>query len=109
VDEMLIGTCVRRGAYVTVAVQLDERERPHVVLEAERSPGGPSRRVALPRGSFAEAMWFAERWLLSRGGLLDVEAESLAGSPVDPGLARAMFDGQIRRFIHLPARWPVDA
>lgn|SRR5215218_5215068 len=58
---MLVGTCVRRGAYVTVAVQLDERERPHVVLEAERTPGGPSRRVALERESFADALWFAER------------------------------------------------
>lgn len=107
--KMLIGTCVRRGAYVTVAVQLDEAERPHVVLEAERSPGNSSRRVALPRNSFAEAMWFAERWLLSRGGLLGAEAECLAGSPVDPGLARAMFEDQIGRFVHLPARWPVDA
>jgi len=103
---MLIGTCVRRGTYVGVAVELDEAERPHVVLEPQRSPGTPGRRVALERESFADAMWFAERWLLSRGGLLGAEAECLAGSPVDRGLARSMFEGELGRFVHLPAARP---
>jgi hypothetical protein len=105
---MLIGTCLRRGVYVGVAVELDQAERPHVVLEPQRRPGGPGRRLELERESFAEAMWFAERWLLSRGGLLGVEAECLAGSPVDRDLARSMFEGELGRFVHMPARWPVD-
>jgi len=53
-------------------------------------------------------MWFAERWLLSRGGLLGAEAECLAGSPVDRDLARSMFEGGLGRFVHMPARWPAD-
>jgi hypothetical protein len=105
---MLIGICLRRGVYVGVAVELDEGERPHVVLEAERTPGGPSRRVALEQRTYAGAMWFAERWLLSRGGLLGVEAECLAGSPVDRDLARSMFEGELGRFVHLPASRPAD-
>src|SRR4051794_30666563 len=105
---MLIGACVRQGAYITVGVELDERERPHVVLERTWCPGIVGQRVALERESFAAALSYAERWLLSRGGLLGAEAECLAGSPVDRGLARSMFDGQLERFVHLPARWPVD-
>jgi hypothetical protein len=104
---MLIGTCLRGGAYVTVAVELDEAERPHVVLERQRDPGQAGQRVALERESLAAALWHAERWLLSRGGLLGAEAECLAGSPVDRDLARSMFEGELERFVHLPARWPV--
>jgi hypothetical protein len=104
---MLIGTCVRGGAYVTVALELDEHERPHVVLERQQDPGQAGQRIALERESFAAALWYAERWLLSRGGLLGVEAECLAGSPVDRDVARSIFDGRLGRFVHLPARWPV--
>jgi hypothetical protein len=105
---MLIGACARRGAYVTVAVELDEAERPHVVLERRRTPGAPGERVALERESFAAALSYAERWLLSRGGLLGAEADRLAGSPIDRGLAWSMFEDQLGRFVHLPARRPAD-
>jgi hypothetical protein len=101
---MLIGTCVRRGAYVTVAVELDAAERPHVVLEEQRQPGGRERRCALERSSFADALRFAETWVLARGGFLGAEAEGLAGSPVDQEVARAMFEGDLDRFVHLPVQ-----
>ena len=104
---MLIGTCARDGCYITVAVELDAAERPHVVLEGQDRPGECSERGTLERSSFAEALRHAETWLLARGGLLGAEAEGLAGSPVKRELAEAMFrEPQIGRFVHLPARRP---
>jgi hypothetical protein len=100
---MLIGTCARDGCYITVAVELDAAERPHVVLEGQDQPGVCSERGRIERSSFAEALRHAETWLLARGGVLGAEAETLAGSPVPRELAESMFsEAGIGRFVHLP-------
>ena len=104
---MLIGTYLHMGSYVTVGVELDSAERPHVVLERQDRPGEAVRRAALVCESFAGALRHAEVHLLARGGVFGAEAEGLAGSPVPRHLARAMFSAtQMGRFVHVPSRRP---
>jgi hypothetical protein len=87
-----------------VAVELDEAERPHVVLERQDRPGVMHSRCAVEHGSFGQALQRAEVHLLARGGLLGAEAEGLAGARVARELAESMFDERgIGRFVHLPA------
>ena len=87
---MLIGTYVRRGSWVTVAVEARAAERAAVACELR---------------SFAEALRHAEALVLARGGWLGAEAETVAGSPVEPAVARRMFsEPELRRYVHLPAR-----
>ena len=102
---MLIGTYVRRGSWVTVAVEARAAERAAVVLERAERPGSSSAAVACELRSFAEALRHAEALVLARGGWLGAEAEGLAGSPVAPAVARRMFsEPELRRYVHLPAR-----
>ena len=45
--------------------------------------------------------------MLARGGRLGADAEGLAGSPVERGVAERMFsEPELRRYVHLPARRP---
>jgi hypothetical protein len=102
---MLIGTYVRRGSWVTVAVETRSAERAAVVLERSERPGSTSAGVACELESVAEALRHAEALVLSRGGWLGAEAETVAGSPVAPAVAKRMFsEPELRRYVHLPAR-----
>jgi hypothetical protein len=102
---MLIGTYVRRGSWVTVAVEARSAERAAVVLERSERPGSTVAGVACELESVAEALRHAEALVLSRGGWLGAEAETVAGSPVAPDVARRMFsEPELRRYVHLPAR-----
>ena len=91
---MLIGTYLHRGSYVSVAVEIDEAERPRVVLERQDRPGVAVRRCALISSTFAGALHHAERHLLARGGLPGAEAQGLASSPVERKLALALVSGR---------------
>ena len=104
---MLIGTYVRQGSYVTVAVESGPSgpAPARVVLERSERPGSSSAAVACELRSFAEALRHAEALVLARGGWLGAEAEGLAGSPVEPAVARRMFsEPELGRYVHLPAR-----
>ena len=102
---MLIGTYLHRGSYVMVAVDMDEAERPRVVLERHDAPGVPVARIALLAGSFGGALRHAEAHLLARGGLPGMEAEALASSPVSRELAGALLRDRDRtRFVHVQLR-----
>jgi hypothetical protein len=102
---MLIGTYVRRGSWVTVAVEARAAERAAVVLERAERPGARTAGVACELESTAEALRHAEALVLARGGWLGAEAETVAGSPVEPAVARRMFsEPELRRYVHLPAR-----
>jgi hypothetical protein len=106
---MLIGTCAPQGCYLTVAVERDEAERAWVVIEGQDRPGLCSHRGRIEHSSLEEARRGAEMWVLARGGVLGAEAETLAGSPVAPQLAAAMFSQRgIGRFMHLPAAQAPD-
>src|SRR5919199_1066473 len=98
---MLIGTYVKQGSYVTVAVESGPSgpAPARVVLERSERPGSSSAAVACELRSFAEALRHAEALVLARGGWLGAEAEAVAGSPVEPavaGAARAAARGRAR-------------
>jgi hypothetical protein len=104
---MLVGTYVKQGSYVTVAVEENEadRGRASVVLERSERPGGASARVACELESLSVALRHAEALVLARGGWLGAEAEGLAGSPVERAVAQRMFsEPELRRYVHLPLR-----
>jgi hypothetical protein len=103
---MLVGTYVMRGDYVTVAVEAKGAATGPTSVVLER-PGAAAARVTCELESFAVALRHAEALVLARGGWLGAEAEGLAGSPVERDLARSMFEGELKRFGHVPARWPV--
>jgi hypothetical protein len=93
---------VRHGRYVTVAVNVDQAERAHVVLERQRRPGAMRESAGRELGSLAAAVYQAEAHVLARGGWLGAEAEGLASSPVARDVAAAMFSPSQRgRFVHL--------
>jgi hypothetical protein len=104
---MLIGTYVREGSYVTVAVKALGAATAGAALVLERSerPGRVAASVACEFSSFESALRHAEGLVLSRAGWLGAEAPGLVGSPVGRGLARRMFsEPELRRFVHLPVR-----
>jgi hypothetical protein len=106
---MLVGTYVKQGSYVTVAVERlgADREPAAVVLERGERPGRAEARVACEFATLRSALRHAEGLVLSRAGLLGAEAETLAGSPVSPQRARRMFsEPELRRYVHLPGRPP---
>jgi hypothetical protein len=106
---MLIGTYVRHGSYVTVAVEAlgAATAGATVVLERSERPGRVAARVECEFSSVQSALRHAEGLVLSRAGWLGAEAPGLVGSPVGPGLARRMFtEPELHRFVHLPVRRP---
>jgi hypothetical protein len=104
---MLVGTYVRHGSYVTVAVEVSGAATAPaaVVLERSERPGSASARVACELESLSVAVRHAEGLVLSRGGWLGAEAEGIAGSPVERRVAERMFSvPELRRYVHLPVR-----
>jgi hypothetical protein len=106
---MLIGTYVKDGLYVTVAVEAigAATAGATIVLERSERPGRVAARVECEFASIQSALRHAEGLVLSRAGWLGAEAEGLVGSPVGRGLAERMFtEPELRRFVHMPARRP---